>query len=451
MKILQVVHNHPFSAQAGTELHTQELSLELSRKHEVSIFCRASDPRQKDYKITKKNYGRIAVHSINNSLRDCNSFEMLYENEEIDRRFDDLLGEINPDLVHIQHLVFLSIGMIGKIKKRGIPIVLTLHDYWLVCPKWHLFKNDLKPCEEACNGNYNRECAACLGEMLNIRKNTLKLYMLARRIFPAMMANGARKVYPLFNKGLRNSENAVEKLKKRSLKIKNALSDIDFFFAPSEHIKDSFIRFGIPAEKIKFSKFNLNSSLYNAASQKSRSNKIRFAFIGTLLPAKGLHVLIESFNNIPSRDIELKVYAKLRSYAGYEHYLPYLKKLIKNKNIRLMGDFDHENVADIFKEIDVLIVPSLWQENRPLVIEEAFLSQTPVIASRIGGIPELVKHSVNGLLFDPGDAESLRRIMEHIRKNPILIKRFEFNIARFSNDDKGKTVEGLYENPVIYA
>ncbi|MCK9603697.1 MAG: hypothetical protein M0R66_04980, partial [Candidatus Omnitrophica bacterium] len=78
MKILQVVHNHPFSAQAGTELYTRELSLELSRKHEVSIFCRASDPRQKDYEITKKNYGRIAVHSINNTLRDCNSFEMLY-------------------------------------------------------------------------------------------------------------------------------------------------------------------------------------------------------------------------------------------------------------------------------------------------------------------------------------------------------------------------------------
>ena len=72
-----------------------------------------------------------------------------------------------------------------------------------------------------------------------------------------------------------------------------------------------------------------------------------------------------------------------------------------------MGEFKHSRIAEIFSEIDVLVVPSVWYENSPLVIQEAFLAGTPVIASDIGGIPELVKDKENGLLFKANDDNDL--------------------------------------------
>ena len=83
-----------------------------------------------------------------------------------------------------------------------------------------------------------------------------------------------------------------------------------------------------------------------------------------------------------------------------------------------MGGFVNADVQNIFREIDVLVVPSIWYENAPLVIQEAFLSRTPVIASRIGGIPELVKDGVNGLLFDAGDPRDLKAKLEYVMNYP---------------------------------
>lgn len=140
MKILQIVHSLPFLNQAGTELHTYNLSLELAKKHQVYIFARVCNPKQKDYEVTKENLNGISVYLINNTFKYCNSFEMYYQNDEIDKRFAELLDKIMPDVVHIQHLVFLSIGLMKIISDRGIPLVFSLHDYWLMCPRWHLLK-----------------------------------------------------------------------------------------------------------------------------------------------------------------------------------------------------------------------------------------------------------------------------------------------------------------------
>ncbi len=122
MRIFQVVHSLPFLSQAGTEIYTDNLCRELSKRHEVFIFCRDCDIKQKDFTVTRKVFNRITVYLINNTFRRCGSFETYYDNPEIDNIFAGLLDEIKPDIIHIQHLVFLSIGIIKKIKERNIPI-----------------------------------------------------------------------------------------------------------------------------------------------------------------------------------------------------------------------------------------------------------------------------------------------------------------------------------------
>ena len=145
-----------------------------------------------------------------------------------------------------------------------------------------------------------------------------------------------------------------------------------------------------------------------------------FGFIGTILPAKGLHILIEAFNKLNHRDKSyLRIYGKLYPYNGFEYYPGYIKKIgLNNQNIYFMGNFDNRQIGEIFSEVDILVVPSIWLENAPLTIQEAFCAKVPVIASRIGGIPELVTDSLNGLLFNPGDANDLAEKMKFVINNP---------------------------------
>lgn len=444
MRILQVVHSLPFLNQAGTEVYTYNLSLELSKRHQVYIFSRVCNTKQKEYKVTKQNMNGITVYLINNTFKDCNSFEMYYENEAIDKKFAELLDKIMPDVVHIQHLVFLSIGLIKIISNRGIPIVFTLHDYWLICPKWHIFKNGSTPCEKVFSGNFDQECLNCLSEILHIKRGAKRVYLLSKWLLPNFALSWLKNAYLLCIQRISDYNTGINKLKERARKINAFLNSIDFFIAPSEYLKNKFIEFGISSEKIRLSQNGLNSELFKGI-QKVRTDKIRFAFIGTILPAKGLHILIESFNRIKNRDVELKIYGRLYPYVGFEYYPSYLKKIIKNKNIRFMGEFNYFEIAKIFSEIDILVVPSVWYENSPLVIKEAFLSKTPVIASKIGGIPELVNDGVNGLLFNPGDSNDLQEKIQYLIDSPDIIERLKENIPKVKSiEDNASEVEDIY-------
>jgi len=427
-------------------VYTYNLSQELSKRHEVHIFSRVCNTKQKEYEVTKQNMNGIIVYLINNSFKNCNSFEMYYENEAINKKFVELLDEITPDVVHIQHLVFLSIGLIKMINNRGIPIVFTLHDYWLICPKWHVLKNGSTPCEKIFSGNFDRECLNCLSEILNIKKGAKRIYLLSKSLLPAFALRWLKNAYFLYARKVHDNNIGIGKLKERSIRIKALLNNIDLFIAPSEYLKNKFIEFGISPGRTRLSRHGLNSDLFKGI-QKVKANKIRFAFIGTILPAKGIHILIESFNNINRANAELNIYGRLYPYTGFEHYPPYLKKLVKNENIKFMGEFNQSEIVNIFSEIDILVVPSVWYENSPLVIKEAFLSKTPVIASRIGGIPELVTDGVNGLLFNPGDAGDLQRKIQYIIDNRDILRKFSENIPKIKNiEDNAKEIEEIYVN-----
>ena len=112
-----------------------------------------------------------------------------------------------------------------------------------------------------------------------------------------------------------------------------------------------------------------------------------------------------------------------------------------------MGGFEHKDISSVFSEIDVLVVPSIWNENCPLTILEAFFAKTPVIASRIGGIPELVKDKENGLLFECGNFDDLYDKMETFINNPDLTARFKGSINPFKSiAENGWEIEELYRD-----
>lgn len=442
MKILQVVHSLPFLNQAGTEIYSYDLSLGLSKRHKVYIFSRTCDIKQKEYQITEKNIGPIKIYLINNTFKYCNSFEMYYRNNTIDKKFGELLDEIMPDVVHVQHLIFLSTTIITEIKKRGIPIVLTLHDYWLICPQWHYLKKDFTICD-------NRDislCVGCLSDQFGIQKLPKRIYLIFRNIMSNFFMSIFKNAYLNLARIYMDSQEMLKKIEARRNHIKELCSKVDLFIAPSQFLKNTFVGFGIPEYKIKIAPSGINIELFKDFKRK-KSGIIRFAFIGTLLPAKGIDILINAFNDIKDTRAELKVYGRLFPYKGFEYYPRYIKRLTKNKNIRFMGSFEHKNIPKIFTEIDVLVVPSIWNENLPLVILEAFATRTLAIASRIGGIPELIRDKENGLLFCANDKNDLFMRLKEIIEEPALLERLRGNIKPpIDIEVNAKTLENIYEN-----
>lgn len=444
MRILQVVHSLPFLNQAGTEVYAYDLGRNLSRQAEVAFFTRGCDRHKEEYSISEHRLDGTHVYVVNNTFRDCGSFEHHYEDPAIDAVFRGVLEREDPDVIHVHHLIFLSAGLLAAAQARGKPVVFTLHDYWLACPRWHMLAKGLQPCRRGFSGGFDTACTACLADLLYVTRGAKDLYHFCRTVLPGPALRWLKNAY-LACKKFRSSDRQsvyVGRLQQRQKRIKELLESIRVFFAPSEFIRDRFIEFGIPPAKIRLSRYGLDMARFSD-TQKTRSYGPRFGFIGTLLPAKGAHTLIRAFSRLGDPRAQLKIYGKIRSFPGFEGYLPYLKSISRDRRIKFMGEFDHGRVQEVFREMDVLVVPSLWEENSPLVILEACASRTPVIASRIGGIPELVGDSRGGLLFDAADEGGLLEKLDYCCRRPQALDELRNGLPqpRTLEDDAGKTME----------
>ena len=116
MNILQIVHSFPPHSAGGAEIYTFHLCSQLAKKHNVFLFHRVCEQGQEEYRLNARREGNLSVYTINNTFKYCYSFEDLYLNSSIDNEFEEILKKINPDIIHIQHLIFLSIGIIERIK-----------------------------------------------------------------------------------------------------------------------------------------------------------------------------------------------------------------------------------------------------------------------------------------------------------------------------------------------
>jgi len=397
----------------GSEIYVYNLAKELSKNHTVNVFYRINNRKYKEYEIIEGTYNSVNVYKINSTLERYFSLNDIYNNVYIEDKFCKILDKIKPDIVHIHHLLSLSTGIVSQIKKRGIPVVFTLHDYWLICPKGQLLKPNLTLCEQPFYSN----CFYCLEKSLNPNNIIKKL-----------------RNFRFKNNFLGRSRNLLEKIFK----------DIDLFIAPSNFIRNKFIKFGMPEEKIIYSDNGMDLSLFKDIA-KSKADIIRFGFIGTIIPSKGLHVLLKAFNRIKNARVVLRIYGKsLMTNWIFNYYHRILRAAGRNKSIKFMGTFDNKDVGRIFKEIDVLIFASLWQENSPLVLHEAILTNTPVIASDIGGVNEFINHH-NGVLFKAGDAKDLQKKMEHIIKNPWDTENLKNNMPKVKSiKDNAEELEVIY-------
>ena len=175
--------------------------------------------------------------------------------------------------------------------------------------------------------------------------------------------------------------------------------------------------------KIIYADYGFHTEYFNGY-QHQPGEKFRFAYIGTCIPAKGIHILLNAMQYIPDEDIELKIYAQLNEY--FKVYNEKLQNQIEqDPRIKSFGRYDNEKIAEILSEVDAIITPSEWPENSPLVIHEAFEAQIPVITADVGGMKELVKDGEWGLLFEQGNAQDLAEKMKMLKNSPELYQKLQ--------------------------
>ncbi len=391
MHILKIIHGYPPNYNAGSEVYSQSICNELSKHHKVSVFTRNENPYSPCFSIRKQKINdNLTLYFVNNPQGKDG-----YRHKQMDDNFAELVKKIKPDIAHIGHLNHLSTGLIDELNKLKIPIVFTLHDFWLMCPRGQFLTRSI--------GNENN-------------------FQLCEKQDDKKCATDCYKVY--FSGREENENTEIENwsnwIHQRMIETKAIINKVDLFIAPSNYLRDRFINdFGVPEDKVIYLDYGFPTEYLTQTEKSKKKTNYTFGYIGTHIPAKGINILIEAFKQI-EEPATLKIFGRANGQST--NALKALAETSKNK-IEFSGEYINHNLAnDVFSKVDCIVVPSIWGENSPLVIHEAQACKIPVITADFGGMKEYVQHNVNGLLFEHRNANSLAEQMKFAVSNPDKMK-----------------------------
>ena len=420
MNVLIVVHGFPPHAQGGSEVFADLHARTLHERHgdTVYVLTREHDPAAPEYRVRIEHRNGVTIGWINNTFRSTRSFAETYDNDEITRVAAGLVESFEPDVAHVHHLTCLSTGIVPLLVQAGVPCFLTLHDYWLLCHRGQLLDCDLEPCA----GPEPSGCDRCLGDVAGVGRAGFA-FALAWRGLERSVPPGAARTLQRTGRGLagvfgRRSETAGEATRRLD-HMRGICRLVTHFFAPSESIRQRYIEFGLEADKITHAPYGFDNRPFRHA--RTSSDKLRVGFLGSLMVSKAPHVLLEAFQRLAPSSASLQLFGVPVAYHGDDSYRDRLAPLMHTPGVQMRGPLPHDAVPTALASLDVLVVPSVWPENSPLVIQEAFLAGVPVVASRIGGIPEVVTDGVNGLLFEPGSRTELEQALRRLLDEPDLL------------------------------
>jgi GT2 family glycosyltransferase/glycosyltransferase involved in cell wall biosynthesis len=313
------------------------------------------------------------------------------EREIEDPRVEDfvaqLVDELRPDVAHVHSLLGFSMALPRALDAAGVPSVYTSHNYWPICPRMYLFRDDLSLCDgPEPSGN----CAPCVGRA------------------------GAEAVY-------------AERLEAGRRMLGE---HVDRHLAVSHRVKELFVRAGHDASRIHVLHQQPESVdwLWREVGATRQpvdvlDRPLRVGFIGSLYAHKGVHVLVEALQALDPARVEGHLFG-----GGSDAYRAQLEQLDRNGVVRFHGGYDPAELPRLLDEVDVVCVPSVWEDCAPLVVAEALAARTPVVGSRIGGIPDFVDEQT-GILVPHGTPAALAAAVGRFLDDPALLGRMQRAIA----------------------
>jgi glycosyltransferase involved in cell wall biosynthesis len=302
-------------------------------------------------------------------------------------RFADVLRGRRPDVVHVQHTLFVGAELFGLTRRLlpDAPILHTLHEYLPICNHYGQLVRTFGG--ELCLEASPRRCHQCYPEI------PPQAFFLRRQL------------------------------------IQSQFAAVDMFIAPSRFLLERYVDWGIPRDRLLLEDHGFPPA--RRVGVPDRDPRNRFAFFGVMTPFKGIDVLLRAMERLGTGfDAHLWVHG-----ANYSEQPPELQQELErlfeatSATVTWAGPYDHDrDLPRLMSEVDWVVVPSVWWENSPLVIKEAFQHGRPVICSDIGGMAEKVLHEVDGLHFRVGDPSSLAQAIERAAMTPRLWYRLRDGI-----------------------
>ncbi len=284
------------------------------------------------------------------------------------RELTEMLQQTRPDILHFHHYVNYGVEtfLIAKRALPGCKIVLTLHEYQAICN--HYGQMVTKQNKSLCYEASPRDCNKC---------------------FPDI----SRSDFFL-----------------RAAYIRRFFEHVDLFTSPSRFLADRYIVWGVPAEKMVVIE-NVIPVPHGAAEPVPATRaELRVGFFGQISFLKGIHVLLEAARMLEDEedcDIVFDIHGDHTNQPA-EFQADFLDRLAKaGRNVRFQGAYDNNRVDALMRAVDLVLIPSIWWENSPVVIQECLRNRRPIICSNIGGMAEKVRPGLDGWHFQVGSAYDL--------------------------------------------
>lgn len=421
MKILLTTHQFFPHFSAGTEVLTYSVAKELiSRGHDVHVLTGYPNDADlhEDDRFDEYDFEDIHVYRFHHAYvpmaDQISMIEVGYDNHLAAKYFSQILHKFKPELVHFFHLNRLGTGLIDCAISTNIPVYMTPTDFWTICPTGQLVMGDGTLCDgpRAYAGNCVKHLALSTqkGSVASVVKG---LPSFSIDILVQLTQGGVVPKYP--------GRIEVKAIGSRLTKNITRLNQLKRIISPNSFMTEKLLQYGVSPNLIVQSAFGINELGQEKVKRLCRSanQPLKVGFIGTLAPHKGCHVLIEAFNKLPYGQAVLSIYGKTDEFP---EYLVELRQLAMNNDaVKFCGTFHNSKIGEVFGNLDVLVVPSLWYENTPLVIYSAQAANCPVIASNYPSISEVIQDQINGLLFDPGNAKDLSEKLHHLVLKPDVV------------------------------
>jgi GT2 family glycosyltransferase/glycosyltransferase involved in cell wall biosynthesis len=439
MRVLQVVHGFPPSGTGGAELYAERIARGLvAAGHDVDVFAREAVPAAHEYAVRDEHRDGLRIRWVNNTFRYARTFADTYENSRIAQLVDALVRQRRPEVAHVHHLTCLSTTILDAIAAHGVPVVLHLHDYWLLCHRGQLLDTAL----DRCDGPGLDGCARCTGSegaAPAIAYRAARWLRVVRESAPGLWPDAVERRTRQWIAARDTDVEARERSAHRLAHMQSRFARVDVAIAPSVHVRDRFIAAGFPAERIVVSEYGVEGA---GMAPTDTDGPLRLGYLGALMVSKAPHLIAEALELLGDRGIEVTYYGGPSPYHGDVAYSDSIVSRLTRPGARVHGPLPHAEVGRRVAELDALVFPSIWEETSGIGAREALAAGVPVVASRLGGIPEFVHDEVNGLLFAPGDARDLARQLGRLRDDPALLSRLRAGIApvRSFADDLRATI-----------
>lgn len=456
MRICLVVHGFPPYELAGVETYTAGLARALGQRgHTVELLAFRSDPGFGNLSLRREERDGFALTWLNSAQGPKDPAEAL-DPPGIAEVFGQFLDSEKPDLVHFQHVVKLGLGLVEAARERGLPTCWTAHDYFGVCHRFTLLRPDLQRCETIGDP---AACARCdLASAVLNEQPGLGDYQLGVLEDQLDEAGRARLEATLagepegsgFEPGAVNS--AVELRTKLDERRRDVLAQIDRVFVPTHYLLERLVEGGLDRARTQHLPYGvevrgLGDLTRPDPAAVEAGRPLRLGFVGSLTKHKGVHVLLEAFARVQSNPaLRGRLELTVSGDSSDRVYVERLRTRAAELGVTMAGRFQPEELPGRLAAADLMVVPSTWVENQPLAIREAFAAGRPVVTSRLGALPESVEDGVDGLLFEPGDAEDLAGVFARLIQEPGLFARLCEGVPKIKGSgEQAAELEPAYE------